>query len=77
MSKNRKPPRGKCPSGKRRWRDHAEAIKATARLRTEGELARVYYHEACNGWHATSAASYEVGASARPPKADRAPRRRR
>lgn len=45
--------------GKRRFRDHAEAIRSLRTIRTKGAPrnrmpSRAYYCDHCKGWHLTS-----------------------
>lgn len=46
--------------GKRRFRDHAEAVRELGRIRTQSIRptipARAYACSYCNGWHLTSQA---------------------
>ena len=49
---------GRCPTRKRRFRDHTSAIRALKLIQgSGGSLARAYECPLCNGWHLTSQAS--------------------
>lgn len=48
-----------CPTGKRRFRDHASAVQALRRTsraddRRDRKPARAYHCDRCKGWHLTS-----------------------
>jgi hypothetical protein len=70
--------RNACPSGKRRWHDHAEAAEAVSRMKARAERdgrpyreGRVYQCPMCQGWHVSSQltrTSVEPARPLRPPR---------